>query len=243
MYKPIYEPRTRAREYGDLALNIYTGCNHGCIYCYAPKVLRKTREQFQEVQPREGIIEAVKRQLKREAINGQLIHLCFTCDPYPAEIDTTPTREIIEAIKNSENHVQILTKGGFRAERDFDLLDGGDWFGVTIAGDTERTKANEPNAAGFAERLMTLNRAHNQGVKTWVSFEPVFDPETVYGAIRNARFIDLYKIGKLNYAPSTIDWAAFGTECERLCNYYRRNYYIKEDLRGIMEGRGKEGRR
>jgi DNA repair photolyase len=46
-------------------------------------VLKKSREQFREVQPRKGIIEAVKRQLKREAISGKTIHLCFTCDPYP----------------------------------------------------------------------------------------------------------------------------------------------------------------
>lgn len=237
MYKPIYEPRGRAREYGQLALNIYTGCNHGCIYCYAPKVLRKSSEQFREVQPRQGIVEAVKRQLKREAITGKTIHLCFTCDPYPARIDTTPTRAIIEAIKNSGNHVQILTKGGYRAERDFDLLDCDDWFGVTIAGSIEQTRENEPNAAGFTERLITLNRAHKLAIRTWVSFEPVFDPETVYGAIKSAKFIDLYKIGKLNYAPSPIDWAAFGTECERLCKYYCKDYYIKADLRAIMEGR------
>ena len=35
MNKPIYEPSGRAREYGELAVNIYTGCNHGCSYCYA----------------------------------------------------------------------------------------------------------------------------------------------------------------------------------------------------------------
>lgn len=30
---PIYEPKGKAKEYGDLALNIYTGCSHGCFYC------------------------------------------------------------------------------------------------------------------------------------------------------------------------------------------------------------------
>ena len=34
--KPIYEPRGAAKEYGDLALNIYTGCPHRCFYCFAP---------------------------------------------------------------------------------------------------------------------------------------------------------------------------------------------------------------
>ena len=30
--KPIYEPKGKAREYADLALNIYTGCPNGCEY-------------------------------------------------------------------------------------------------------------------------------------------------------------------------------------------------------------------
>lgn len=235
MFRPIYEPRTRAREYCDLAINIYTGCNHGCVYCYAPRVLRKSKEEFSEVRPREDIVESVKRQIEREKNIDKMIMLCFTCDPYPAEIDTTPTREVIKAIKESGNHVQILTKGGFRAERDFDLLDGGDKFGVTISGDKEDMKRNEPYAAHYLERILTLGRAKKRGIKTWVSCEPVYNPEAVYGLIETGAYIDFFKIGKLNYLPSHIDWAAFGVECERLCQKWNRNYYIKEDLRAEME--------
>jgi DNA repair photolyase len=28
--KPLYEPKGAAKEYGDYALNIYTGCPHRC---------------------------------------------------------------------------------------------------------------------------------------------------------------------------------------------------------------------
>ena len=236
MFRPIYEPRTRAREYCDLAVNIYTGCNHGCVYCYAPRVLHKTKEAFAEVQPRADIVESVKRQIKREQMTGKKIMLCFTCDPYPSAIDTTATREVIKAIKSSGNHVQILTKGGKRAERDFDLLDGGDSFGVTVSCNGVQQREIEPNAAPILERLAVLQNAHDLGVKTWVSFEPVFDPRTVHECIRQAAYIDLFKIGKLNYMPSSINWAEFGRTCEQLCRRYHREYYIKEDLRAEMEG-------
>ena len=120
--KPIYIPKGKAKEYGDYAINIYTGCPHRCYYCFAPSVLRKDREQFHtNIKPRDGIVEATIKQLEREGITGKLIHLCFTCDPYPTGYDTTATREIIKAIKASGNHVQILTKGD--GSRDFDLLD------------------------------------------------------------------------------------------------------------------------
>lgn len=29
--KPIYIPKGAAKEYGDYAINIYTGCPHGCF--------------------------------------------------------------------------------------------------------------------------------------------------------------------------------------------------------------------
>lgn len=231
--RPIYEPRGRAREYGEQALNIYTGCNHGCTYCYAPAALRKDRAAFAEVQPRPGIVEATRRQLEREQIRDKTIFLCFTCDPYPFNTDTSTTREIIQAIKESGNHVNILTKGGNRALRDFDLLDSSDWFGVTL---TWADKM-EPHAAPSVERYKTLTEAHAMGIKTWVSFEPVFNPLMVYKNIVCDRSIDFFKIGKLNHAPSEINWTDFGKEAERLCREYGRNYYIKNDLRAEMEKR------
>ncbi|MDR1621185.1 MAG: hypothetical protein LBS00_02295, partial [Synergistaceae bacterium] len=62
----------------------------------------------------------------------------------------------------------------------------------------------------------------------------VFDVEAIYDLIRNIGYIDLYRIGKLNYMPSDIDWGEFGRECIRLCKEYGRDYYIKEDLRREM---------
>lgn len=235
MFRPIYEPRTRAKEYCDLAVNIYTGCNHGCIYCYAPDVLHKSRVDFEKVEPRKDIVKSVEKQLKREGFKDKKIMLCFTCDPYPAEIDTMVTREIIKAIKDSGNYVSILTKGGKRAERDFDLLDKNDSFGVTISCSEPMRKIIEPDASEIAERIKSLMKANRLGIKTWVSCEPVYEEETIFYAIKECSFINLFKIGKLNYYPSKINWAEFGKECERLCIKYKRNYYIKEDLRVEMD--------
>lgn len=232
---PIYKPAGRAGEYGDLACNIYAGCSHGCDYCFAPRVLHTTREMFAQVRPRDGILEALKKQLDEENITGKTIHLCFTCDPYPAGVDTQVTRDVIETIKEYGNHVQILTKGGYRAVPDFNLLDGNDWFGITISGFSGN---HEPNAAAPYERISTLQTAKRQGIKTWVSCEPVLNTEDIFELIEMYDFIDLYKIGKLNYATSDINWAEFGRKAEWLCKMHSRKYYIKEDLRREMEKGG-----
>lgn len=241
--KPIYEPKGAAKEYGDYAINIYTGCPHRCYYCFAPSVLRRDKEIFHNhVVPRKDIVSEVAKQLKQEKMTGKLIHLCFTCDPYPLAHDSTATREIIKAIKASGNSVQILTKNGKDAMRDFDLLDGNDRFGVTYAGyngfahDEKYIPKEEPEAGELYYRLKALKQAHNKGIFTWVSCEPVLNDTDVINFISLADYVDLWKIGKLNYHPSSINWREFGNKIERICTGNNRNYYIKDSLRKQMEG-------
>ena len=236
--KPIYEPRGKAKEYGDYAINIYTGCPHKCFYCFAPSVLRKAKDDFHRcVEPRKNIVEEVKKQIEREKITGKLIHLCFTCDPYPCGYDTTPTREIIKAIKESGNNVQILTKGDGR--RDFDLLGPEDWYGITLEGKTTGL-AGVGLFSPF--RCLNLMAAHDKGIKTWVSFEPVLNAQSVLRMIKDvAPYVDKIKIGKLNYHPSNIDWKSFGEEAEVLCRSLGIDYYIKDGLRAEMNKKGGGG--
>lgn len=235
--KPIYEPKGAAKEYGDYAINIYTGCPHRCYYCFAPSVLRKDKDRFHScADPRKNIVNEVSKQIERDKITGKMIHLCFTCDPYPTGCDSTPTREIIKILKDSGNHVQILTKG--YVARDFDLLDDNDWYGITYAGYPNRYDnivESEPGAVAPRTRLQSLRTAHELGIKTWVSCEPVLDADDVLLLLKSADYIDRYKIGKLNYHHSDIRWGSFGKEVERICISRNLNYYIKDGLRKEME--------
>lgn len=239
--KPIYEPKGRAKEYADWALNIYTGCPHRCFYCFAPNVLKREREAYHgNVMPRKDIVEETRKQLEREKITGRMIELCFSCDPYPTGYDTTPTREIIKLLKEHGNHVQILTKGD--GSRDLDLLDGEDWYGITYAGYhaeyvvDDVSCPNEPGAISPHMRLKHLHEAHNRGIKTWISFEPVLNATDALNFLEvNPGYVDRVKIGKLNYHPSNIDWKNFGKRAERICIANHIDYYIKDSLRKEME--------
>lgn len=231
----IYKPSGKAGQYAEYALNIYSGCSHNCTYCWARQMHERWHGNgsFDKPVYRAGLLEALDKELVKGVHAGKLIHLCFSCDPYPAGIDTTPTREVIKLLKQAGCHIQILTKGGSRAERDFDLLDGEDWFGVTIT--RMQIEGLEPNAAPYAERITSLYNAYHAGIKTWVSFEPVYNPWLVYETLKECDYIDLYRIGKLNYHTSDINWHDFGHECERLAKQYGRNIYIKDELRREME--------
>ena len=225
--KPLYVPKGKAKEYGDYAVNIYTGCPHRCYYCFAPNVLHRDRETFHSVvEPRPGIVEALRKQLEKEQIKDRLIHLCFTCDPYPTGIDSSVTREIIQAIKESGNHVQILTKGD--GGRDFDLLDENDWYGVTIDGAMEWDM--------YFGKINVVREAKLRGIKTWASFEPVIDPQNTLDCIQAfSSAFDKVKIGKLNYHKSNTNWSLFGKMVEDLCKLEGLDYYIKDSLRKEME--------
>lgn len=237
--KPIYEPKGKAKEYGDYALNIYSSCSHGCFYCYCPSFLHKAKEQFfvaknEHPYPRTGIVEATMQQLEREKITGKLIHLCFVGDPFPMGADHGTTLEIIRLLKEHGNHVQILTKGDARSA--IPLLDKDDWFGVTISALGQVAKKAEPGALDAEWRIMQLILAKVANINTWVSFEPVVRAEHVLATIKDFHpWIDKAKIGKLNYHASDIDWPKFGREVEELCQKVGLNYYIKESLRAEME--------
>ena len=195
----IYKPKGKAAEYGKYALNIYTGCSHGCTFCFSPSVLRKVKEEFHNnVFIRPNIIEGVREQLKQNGMKGELIHLCFVCDPYPKGYDSSVTREIIKIIKESGNHVQILTKNGTDARRDFDLLDENDWFGISYSGYEPSEYYSgakcEPGADSPWARVKALEYAKERGINTWVSCEPVMNDADV---LRFIRLLSLRRVEKL----------------------------------------------
>ncbi len=241
--KVIYEPRGRAREYSALALNIYSGCNHGCKYCYAPNCLQKNREEFYKNQMgRENIIQKLVDDCKilREQNCKEKILLCFTCDPYQKlDFELELTRKAIGQIKLHHLNFQVLTKGGLKAERDFDLYEKFDAFATTLTFiDPQKSIFYEPLAASPEERIETIKIAKKQGINTWVSFEPVLNEEEVFKLLdQTYEFVDLYKVGKVSRFETNkpIDWVRFTNEIVNRLEKLGKKYYIKDDLKKYLK--------
>lgn len=233
----IYEPRGRAREYSPLAVNLYTGCVHGCAYCFGPDIPpRKTPAEFQfNVQPRKNILEKLEKDCKKIEGDPRQILLCFTCDPYqPTDQVSGVTRDALLILEKYHMNVSILTKGGMRAFRNFDILLRNDWeFGTTITtGDVNSAWAWEPNAAHIHDRVRAMRLAKEMGIKTWVSIEPVINPKEALEVIEDIiNAVDHWKIGKINHMPEIereIDWGKFLQDTEKILE--GKSYYIKKDL-------------
>ena len=241
----IYKPKGKALEYAPLAANYYSGCSHGCVYCYAPTVRHMKRDEFHEnAGVREGALEVMKKEVVKLAAAGEKgpVLFSFTTDPYqPLDTEKRWTREAIKIVNGAGLSVSILTKGGKRSFDDIPLLAKfpGNRYGVTLtSGDNLISKAWEPDAAPHWERVEGLIRAKHAGVKTWVSLEPVIAPVETLAIIEStAEFVDEFKIGKLNYRPEAkeMDWKWFGEEAEALLKRLGKDYYIKNDLRKAME--------
>lgn len=147
-------------------------------------------------------------------------------------------RKTLELFTKYNINFQMLTKGGSKAKRDFDLYKKGDAFASTLTFvDEEKSKEWEVNASSPNDRMETLKFAHSMGIETWVSLEPVIEPSESLKIIElTHEFVDLYKIGILNYneLSKTLDCKDFGTKAIKLLEKYNKKYYIKDDLKKYL---------
>lgn len=238
--KVIYKPKGRAAEYSEYALNIYNGCNFGCKYCFAPLVLKRNKEDFHSnVKERDNFLSKLESDCVKLKDSNVRVLLCFTCDPYgDLDLKLNTTRKVIELFYKYNINFQVLTKGGMRAARDFDLYKKGDAFASTLTFlDEELSKEWEPNAPLPSDKIAALKKAHSMGIETWVSLEPVVDPEETINIIKETHdFVDLYKVGTLNYHEKAkeTNWEKFAKDVVQTLESYNKNYYIKDDLKKFL---------
>jgi len=245
----IYTPRGRAREYAALACNVYRGCDHQCIYCYAPSATQRNRDDFAISSTRKDFLRKLEKEATKyqaAGITGRVL-LSFTCDPYQhLDVREQITRRTIQILHRHDLNVEVLTKGGSRALRDLDLFTPEDAFATTLTCLTDTASREwEPYAALPNDRIETIKRFHQAGIPTWVSLEPVLSPPASLEIIRQTHsFVDLFKVGKLNYYSMAqgIDWHQFAHAAIALLTSlgYKRNadpdtlqsgqFYVKRDL-------------
>jgi DNA repair photolyase len=161
---------------GDYSLNCYTGCAHGCVYCYARFMQRfhphdEPWGKFVDVKP--NAVEILKRQLRR-AKPGK-VFLSSACDGWQAiEKDCRLTRRCCELLLEFGFQVNLLTKNAL-VLRDLDIFVGRDVnVGVSIATlDEDLRKLWEPRASSVKERLRIIEEARKAGLKTTIMFAPL----------------------------------------------------------------------
>jgi DNA repair photolyase len=194
--------KTGTREWAEKNINIITGCEHRCRYCFAADMAKRFRriashEQWATPQLRTAEVNKARKKYK-----GRVM--------FPTTHDITPQfiEECVTVLRKllaTDNEVLIVTKPHLacveRLCRELAEYKEKIVFRFTIgAMDDELLRYWEPGAPSFGERLAALVHAHEQGFHTSVSAEPMLDvPHAVelYEAV--ATFVtDTIWFGKMN---------------------------------------------
>jgi len=239
----IYQPQGAAREYSPLAMNYIKGCDHGCVYCYVPKMMKRFNAGYvhSNVYNKEEskLIKEILASCKKHKNSPTQVFLSFLTDPYSHfNNETKLTRKVLEMLLEYRIPVSILTKGGEMALQDLDIIKK---FGKNIQIGASLTFTSnedsmkwEKGGALPAERMGALRKFHEEGVRTWASMEPVIYPEQSLEIMRLTKtYVDGYKIGKLNHFPKheiKFDWTKFLNDSIEIMRTNNKLFYIKNDL-------------
>jgi DNA repair photolyase len=160
----------------DYALNPYRGCEHACIYCYAPSVLRCNEKWGTFVEPKINIARVLSLELKDKLRRTGRVGISTVTDPYqPLEKKYELTRNCLELLLKYDYPISIQTKSNL-VLRDLDLIkqfskkDIG--FTITTIEDEARKKY-EPGASSVEERLLALKEIAESGISCWVFIGPI----------------------------------------------------------------------
>lgn len=197
----------------DYVINPYTGCQHGCKYCYAVFIKR-----FQNIKEKWGDFIHVKincpELLEKELVKNKPgnIWLSSVTDAYcPIEGKYKLTRRILEVITSSQYKnkftIEILTKSSL-VRRDFDLLKRLNVeLGCSINTLNDKfSKIIEPFASPPGERIKVLREAKKQGIKVFGFISPVLPGITnLEELFKELSFCEYVWVELLNIKKSTLD--------------------------------------
>lgn len=197
-------------EYGDYTLNHVQGCSHGCKYpCYAYMMARrfgkvKSYEEWTNPQVVENTMELLEKELSRYRDKIQILHLCFTTDPFMQghpEIGQL-SMEILQKANAQGVKCSILTKGILPAQ--LAKLPLENEYGITVVSLNDTfNQQYEPGAASVADRIEALRYLSEHDCKTWVSIEPYPTPnmieQNLHDILERIGFADKIIFGRLHY--------------------------------------------
>jgi len=176
-------------------MNIYRGCNHGCVYCDSRSDCYGTRD-FERVRVKKDALRIIRDDLRRKVKPG-VVATGSMSDPYNSfEAEKQLTRHALELLGAYGFGVAIATKSTL-VTRDTDvLLEIKQHSPVLVkmtvtTTDDELSGKVEPGAPVSSRRLAALEELAKRGIYTGVLLMPLLPfvqdtPENVRGVLRAA---------------------------------------------------------
>lgn len=153
------------------SLDPYTGCLHGCLYCYATSYVK----DFHNPRPKKSFISVLRRNLKSMEESITYVSMSNSSDPYqPLEKEYKLARESLKMFRDYSIPVLILTKSDL-IMRDIDILsEMNSVVSITITTTDENLcKVLEPFAPQPSKRIEVLKEFGEVGIPTVVRIDPI----------------------------------------------------------------------
>ena len=232
-------------EYGDYTMNHVLGCSHGCRYpCYAYLMKKrfgkvKSYEDWCEPALVENTMELLDAEIPKFKDKIQVLHLCFTTDPFMYEYPEVQQMSIAAIKKLNAEGIKcsVLTKGILPIE--LSELSKNNEYGITLVSLDEAFRNRmEPGSAPLRERIAALKALHDAGCKTWVSIEPYPTPnicaQELMPILEAVGFVDRIIFGRMNYNKEVTSYKKHkdffnkqAGETIKFCEDHGINYHIK----------------
>jgi len=161
------------------SLNPYTGCGHGCLYCYVSSYI----PDFFRVRPKRDLLQRLKRGLR--GFRGVLT-MANSSDPYPPlERELCLTRRCLELIQGKRDVRLLLVTKSDLVKRDSDLLAGFDGrvvVAITITTlDEGLARRLEPGAPPPKAKLRAVEELSCLGIPVMVRVDPLIPYLNIQG--------------------------------------------------------------
>jgi DNA repair photolyase len=214
-------------------VNPYTGCQHGCSYCYARFMKRVTghKEPWGEfVDVKINAAELLQREISKKK-RGR-VWISGVCDPYqPLEAHYRLTRQCLEILARNNWPVIIQTRSPL-VLRDIDIIkefqDIEVGLSVTTA-DEDIRKLFEPDAPPIGDRISALDELHKAGIRTYAMIAPVLPgAEGLVDLLRGK--IDYVLIDRMNYHYADRIYRKYGLEDNLTDEFFYRTRDILATL-------------
>ena len=158
-------------------MNIYRGCQHGCIYCDARSKCYQMNHRFEDIEVKENAPELLENALKRKR-RKCMIGTGAMSDPYiPLEKELKLTQRCLEIINRYGFGVTVQTKSA-SVMRDIDLFTKINDKSKAVlqmtltTADESLCRIIEPHVSVTKERFETLKAFHENGIPSVVWFSP-----------------------------------------------------------------------
>ncbi len=159
-------------------MNLYRGCQHGCIYCDARSRCYQMHHPFEDIEVKENALELLEGELRRKR-KPCMLGTGAMSDPYmPLEEDFQMTRKFLELTLKHGFGATLLTKSDL-VLRDLDLLKQiNDQTKAVVqmtltTADEGLCRILEPGVCGTARRMEVLEECRQRGIPTVVWLCPI----------------------------------------------------------------------